>query len=172
MRITTLAAAATLVLSTTAAAQNVSYDYDRSRDFSALKTYAWVEPTVAPDDLNHRRIVGAIDAQLAAKGMRPAAPGAKPDVLIAYHARVARDYQVKAYGWGGYRVANRSGSARMEEIAVGALGVEMVEASTGALVWHGVVTKDLDLQASPEQREKNLNKAVEKLLKSYPTTRS
>jgi hypothetical protein len=31
-----------------------------------------------------------------------------------------------------------------------------------------VATRDLDVKATPEQREKNINKAVEKLFKHYP----
>lgn len=170
MRIATLIGAASLLLSTAAWAQDVSYDYDKARDFTSFKTYAWVRGTNLSDELNHQRVVDAIDAQLAAKGLRKVERGGNPDVLVAYHAAFGRDLQVNGSGWGGYRV-NRAGSARVEEVVVGALGVEIADAKTGAVVWHGVAKKDIDVKASPEKREKNINKAVEKLLKSYPASK-
>ena len=36
------------------------------------------------------------------------------------------------------------------------------------LVWRGVASKTLDTEAKPEKQEKNLKKAVDKLLKNYP----
>jgi hypothetical protein len=36
------------------------------------------------------------------------------------------------------------------------------------LVWRGVASKALDPKASPEKRQKNLDKAVAKLMKNYP----
>jgi len=36
------------------------------------------------------------------------------------------------------------------------------------LVWRGVASKTLDPKANPEKRQKNLNKAVAKLMKNYP----
>ena len=59
-----LATLATLTLSTAASAQSVSYDYDKDTDFSMLKTYAWVSGTNLRDELNHKRIMDAVDAQL------------------------------------------------------------------------------------------------------------
>jgi hypothetical protein len=36
------------------------------------------------------------------------------------------------------------------------------------LVWRGVASKTLDPKAKPEKQEKNLRKAVAKVLKNYP----
>lgn len=43
-----------------------------------------------------------------------------------------------------------------------------MDAKTGSIVWRGVASKEIDTKASPEKRDKNLRKAAEKLLKSYP----
>ena len=172
MRIATLVTAASLaLLTTTAMAQDVTYDYDKGADFSGLKTYAWVRGTPVNDELNHKRIVNAIDAQLAAKGFTKVEAGANPDVLVAYHASFNRDLQVTGFntGWGGYRFGpGGTGSARVDQIVVGTLIVDLVDAAKKTIVWRGVATKDLDPNASPEKREKNINKAAEKLFKNYP----
>jgi hypothetical protein len=36
------------------------------------------------------------------------------------------------------------------------------------LVWRGTASKTLDPKAKPEKKQKNLTKAVTKLLKNYP----
>jgi hypothetical protein len=44
----------------------------------------------------------------------------------------------------------------------------MYNASDKDLVWRGVASKTIDPKAKPDKRQKNLNKAVAKLLKNYP----
>jgi len=172
MRIGTFVTAAIVaVMGTVALAQNVSFDFDKSADFSRFRTYAWVKGTILSDELNHGRIVSAVNGQLAMRGFSQVAPGAKPDVLVAYHATFDRDLQITGFstGWGGYRFGgNRSGTARAEEILTGTLALDMVDAHSNAIVWRAIASKDVDVKANPEKREKNINRAVEKLFKTYP----
>ena len=46
--------------------------------------------------------------------------------------------------------------------------LHMASASAKALVWRGVGVKEIDTGAKPDKRDKNINKAVEKILKEYP----
>jgi hypothetical protein len=161
--------------STTAAAQEVTYDFDRSADFSKLHSYAWVRGTPVRDDFNHKRIVDAIDKQLVAKGLGKSEGKDQADILVAYHAAFSTNLEVNGFssGWGGYRFGPaRSGSARVEEILVGTLVVDIIDARTGTILWRGIATKELDVNASPEKRDKNINKAAEKLFKKYPPSPS
>jgi hypothetical protein len=169
LRIGTLIAIAVLSVSRALVAQEVTYDFDKSADFSQLHSYIWVRGTTVSDELNHKRIVAAIDQQLAAKGLRKADGKANADAYVAYHAAFSRDLEINASGWGGYRFGPaRSGSARVEEIVVGTLVVDIIDAKTGTILWRGIASKELDLQASPEKRDKNINNAAEKLFKKYP----
>lgn len=150
-------------------AQDVSYDYDKSFDFSKAKTYAWVDGTILKDEFNHKRIVDAVDAQLAAKGLAKAAAGAAPDVVVAYHASFDKDLRISGFssGWGGYRWgATRSGSATVDDVLIGTIVVDMMKDK--AIVWRGIASKEVDVKASPEKREKNINKGAEKLFKNFP----
>jgi hypothetical protein len=159
------------VLTTIAIAQQVTYDFDRAADFSTFKRYAWVRGTVLSDQLNHDRVVSAINAQLASRGLVQVQPADSPDVLVAYHASFDHNLQITGFssGWGGYRFpASRTGSARAEEIVVGSLVVDVVNARTKTIVWRGSATRDIDVNASPEKRDKNINKAAEKLFKNFP----
>jgi Domain of unknown function (DUF4136) len=171
MRIALLIGTASLALATSALAQEVSYDYDKATDFSQIKTYAWAPVGNVSDELNHKRIVDAIDAQLASKGLIRVEAGANPDVTVAYLATLSKDLQINGYatGWAGYRFGpGRSGSARVQGVLVGTLAVQILNAKTNSVVWRGTATKDLDANASPEKRDKNINKAAEKLFKKYP----
>ena len=165
------AAVLSLALTTVITAQTVSFDFDRSASFGSFKSYAWVKGHSVPDPLVDRRLVGAVDAQLTLKGMTRVAPEARPDVLVAYHASFDKDLQIVGFGsgWGGYRFGGtRTASARAEQILVGTMIVDIVDARTKTIVWRGTATKDIDVNANPDKRDKNIAKTTEKLFKSYP----
>lgn len=44
----------------------------------------------------------------------------------------------------------------------------MYDPANHHLVWLGAASKTLDLKAKPEKRQKNLNRAVTKLMQNYP----
>ena len=53
-------------------------------------------------------------------------------------------------------------------VYVGQLDLSMYDPAQKQLVWRGVASKTLDPKAKPEKKEKNIRKAVQKLLKKYP----
>lgn len=164
-------AVAALVASAPAFAQEVSYDYDKTFDFSKAKTYGWIDGTPLKDQFNHQRIVSAVDAQLKLKGLTLVVAGATADVLVAYHASFDKDVRISGFssGFGGYRFgATRSGTATVDDILVGTIIVDVVSAAEKKIVWRGMATKEVDPKADPEKREKNINKAAEKLFKNFP----
>jgi hypothetical protein len=166
MRIATFFTTACLALfGTVVFAQSVTYDFDRSANFIRFKTYAWVQGTHLSDQLNHQRIMRAVDAQLTARGFSKV--GANPDVLVAYHASFDKNLQINAFG-SGPRVGLRSATATVEEIVVGTLAVDVMDAQTHNIVWRGIASKELDAKASPEKKEKGIDKAAEKIFKNYP----
>jgi hypothetical protein len=172
MRFRTFVATVVVVLlGTIAFAQRVTYDFDRSANFASFTSYAWVRGSVTPDELNNARIVKAVDAQLAARGFKRVEASEAPDVLVAYHTSFDKDLQITGFssGWGGYRFGpSRSATARTEVIVTGTLAVDMVDANTKTIVWRGLASKDLDVKADPGKRERNINKAVEKIFKNFP----
>jgi len=165
-----VSAAGLAVMSTVAMAQTVTYDFDRSVNFTGFKTYAWVRGTGVDDPINHRRVVEAISGQLAAKGLARIEAGERPDVLVAYHASFDRDLQISGFatGWGPYRLRSGSAVARTEQILTGTLVVDVVDAHTGNIVWRGTASKEVDADADPRRRERNIRRAAERLFKNYP----
>ena len=63
---------------------------------------------------------------------------------------------------------DRYGSATVQPVLVGALVVDITDARTRALVWRGMASGDIKPSDKPEQRDKKLAKATEKMFKNYP----
>jgi hypothetical protein len=153
------------------AQSSVTYDFDGSANFASFKTYAWVAGTEVGDRLNHERIVAAVDAQLAQRGLMKAASVDAADVLVAYHASFDKNLRITGFssGWGGYRFGGmRTGTATTEEILVGTLVIDVVQANTKTIVWRGTATGEVNTKANPEKRDKNINRAAAKIFKNYP----
>ena len=53
-------------------------------------------------------------------------------------------------------------------IYIGQLALDMYASSPKTLVFRTVASKTLDTEAKPEKQQKNLAKAVTKMLKNYP----
>ena len=94
MRGATFVTCVLTLVGTMALAQSVTYDYDRANSFSNYKTYAWTRGSELTDELNHTRVVRAIDGALVAKGLVRVEPTANPDVLVAYHASFDKNLQI------------------------------------------------------------------------------
>jgi hypothetical protein len=160
-----------LLFGTLALAQSVTYDYDRTAKFSSYKTYAWTRGTELTEELNHARVVRAIDAALVAKGLARVEPSANPDVVVAYHASFEKNLEISgsAHGWGPFGLGgDRTGSARVEPIVVGTLVVDISDARTTAIVWRSLASSDIRPTDKPESRDKKIAKATEKMFRNFP----
>jgi Domain of unknown function (DUF4136) len=172
MRIATFTTCVWLaLLGTIALAQSVTYDYDRAVHFATYKTYAWAHGTELTDELNHARVVRALDAVLAAKGLARVEASANPDALVAYHASFDTNIEItgSTHGWGPVGLgADRWGSARVQPVLVGTLVVDISDARTKAIVWRSLASSDIRPTDKPQSRDKKIAKATEKMFKNYP----
>jgi hypothetical protein len=172
MRIATyLTIVCVTLLATITLAQSVTYDYDRTASYSKFKTYAWTRGTELTDELNHARVVRAIDAALVRKGLARVEPSANPDVLVAYHASFEKNLEItgSAHGWGPIGLGgDRFGSARVQPVVVGTLVVDISDARTNAVVWRSLASSDIRSTDKPETRDKKIAKATEKMFRNYP----
>jgi len=145
-------------------AQSINVDWDRNvHDFARYKTYAWVRPLrPTANPLMDERIVTAIDAQLAAKGMRKVDSGS--DLLVTYNAGVKEQRSAMATGMGGWRM----GMGRVDPIIenVGTLVVDLSDAGQKKLIWRGAASDTLSDKS--DKNSKKIEKAVEKMFKKYP----
>jgi hypothetical protein len=156
-------------------AQEVQFDYDRSANFGAYKTYQWIDYREVPveDQILDRDIKRSVDAQLASKGLRRVESGG--DLVVGYKAAVSQEKEFNSLGgwggpggfgwpiggWGNTRVTTST-------IEVGKLIIGMFDPATKQLVWRGSASKTLDIKKDPDKNYRNLEKAMAKLFKSYP----
>ena len=170
MKSMTVLIAAVVLAPAVVLAQKTSFDYDKTANFAAFKTYSLKDGTKVGDPLIDNRIVSAIETELAAKGMKASAE--KPDVTVVYHIAFDKQKDITAYntGRGGYRWGGGWGTTdvRVNEILVGTLVIDIADANKGELAWRGIGVKEVDVQAKAEKRDKNINNAVAKILKNYP----
>jgi len=187
MKKNTLISIALLFLAaSTAVAQDVRYNFDKDTDFSKLKTYKWVTIKDASklDDLRDKQIKDAVEAELTKKGLTNTEADTA-DLYVGYQAGIGTEKQFTSYntGWGygpgwygggwygGGGVYGGGGgmtTGQTSTIYVGQLAVDFYDSKNHDLVWRGIASKTLDPKAKPEKQQKNLAKAVAKLLKNYP----
>lgn len=162
-------------------AQDVRYNFDRNADFAKYKTYKWVpiKDATKVSDLVDKQIKSAVDAELSTKGLTKV-EGDKADLYIGYQPAIGQEKQFNSYstgwgygpGWGGGWYGGGMGSTSTygstSTIYSGQLDLDMYDSSGHDLVWRGVVSKTIDPKAKPEKQQKNLEKAIKKLLKNYP----
>jgi hypothetical protein len=160
-----------LVLPVVAIAQKTSYDYDKTATFQAYKTYALRDGTKVGDKLIDDRFVAALDAELARKGLTKSET---PDILVAYHVAFDKQQDVSAFSTGGGPYGWRWGGGwsttdvRVREILIGTLVIDVVDAKRNEVAWRGIGVKEVNPQAKPDKRDRNINDAVKKILKNYP----
>jgi Domain of unknown function (DUF4136) len=171
-----------LLAACSALAQDVRYNFDKNTDFSKFKSYKWVpiEGAAKVNDLVDKQIKDAFDTQLAQKGLTKV-DTETADLFIGYQAAVGTEKQFTSYssdwGYGGgwYRGGWYGGAGGMSTttgqtstIYKGQLALDMYDPANKDLVWRGIASKTIDTKAKPEKQQKNLDKALAKLMKNYP----
>lgn len=164
-----LTLAAVLVTCMVVAAQDVRTNYMPGTNFAKYKTYKWVsiEGGGHPNQIVDAQIKQSIDSQLAAKGLTKT-DDEKADLYVAYQISVDKEKQWNAYGMGGGVRFGGMGTATSSTINVGTLVLDMYDPAQKQLVWTGNATKTIDPSKSQEKNQKNLDKAMQKLLKTFP----
>ncbi len=161
-----------------AAAQDVRFNYKQGTDFSKYRTYKWVTvPGVQyPHQLLDEQIKQAIDAQLSMKGLSKTESD-NPDLYVTYQLAIDKEKQWNSFstgganwGWGGWGGWGGMQTTTMtsETINVGTLDLDIYEVGTKQQIWRGEVSKTVKQQKDPQKLQKNLNKAMAKLMKNYP----
>jgi hypothetical protein len=159
-----------LLASSLTPAQDVTSNAMPGTDFSKYHTYKWVaiEGATQPNQIVDAQIKASVDSQLAAKGLTKT-DGDNANLFIGYQVSIDQEKQWNAYGMGGGpRWGGGMGTATSSVISIGTLVLDMYDPTTKKLVWTGRATKTLDSSANQEKKQKNLDKAMQKLLKNYP----
>lgn len=159
-----------LLASSMTPAQDVTTNSMPGADFTKYHTYKWVtiEGASHPNQIVDAQIKASIDSQLGAKGLTKTQSD-KADLYIDYQVSVSQQRQWNAYGTGmGFRLGGGMATATSSTMDIGTLVLDMYDPSSKQLVWTGRATKTIDPSNSQEKKQKNLDKAMQKLLKNFP----
>jgi hypothetical protein len=154
---------------------DVDFDYDTAADFTALKTYSWMPPTgnAVADELLVKRIRGAVDAQLQAKGRTPSAD--KPDFLIGMQlsGKTTNGGSVGVgvsvgIPVGRGRVSVGGGKSKPIEKKEGTLVLDFLDAKTKSLLWRATASGAVEPSSTPEYQQNRINAIVAEMLSNFP----
>lgn len=153
----------------------VSQDYALGTPFNEYKTYAYYKKGVDEakiSDLDKKRILRAIDTEMAAKGF---IKSENPDLLVSIFTDSKERVDVYnnnwgwgfGYGWGwgggfwGNNVINN-----VSRTTEGILYIDLIDAQKKELIWQGVGTAPL--KSTPEKKVERTNEIVKEILEQFP----
>ena len=159
-------------------------DYDRSYNFSRLKTWDFKVITRMPEDpvgtntLWNQRIREGLEIHFAQLGYQKVDNGT-PTFLVTYFMGIKEKYDIRYidYGfpdplgpwgrwgrWYGWETWGR-GPVDVWQIPYheSTLVVDVIDARTNQMVWRGYDTRTIDFEKS----EKTIHKSIEKLTKRF-----
>lgn len=157
----------------------VAADYDREADFNQYKTFAFFKPGIDKaeiSDIDKRRILRAIEAELMAKGMTKSE---NPDMLVSIFTKSNQRVDVynNAWGWGGWGWGGIGGWGwgwgpgwgrnQVTTKTEGILYIDLIDTDKKELVWQGsgtgyLVTKNI------EKKEARIKEFVAKTMEQFP----
>jgi hypothetical protein len=146
-----------------AGAAEVQVDYDSHTDFSRYKTWSWrSDGTPAPNPVADKRLHEAIETRLKARGLERLESGGALEVV--YHA--AGENQISVEKLGYKEPEFETEAARVHYVRVGTVLLDMIDASTGKVVWRGQAKG----AANPDYKDitRKIDGAIEKLFEHFP----
>jgi len=149
---------------------NVKSDYDTKAIFSEYKSYGFYKTGVDKveiNDLDKKRILRAIDANLSSKGL---AKSNTPDLLINFTTKVEKSVQVNqnyGFGWGWWNPFWYGNNfVNTYETIEGILVIDLIDAKKNELVWQGI--GKAPLVDGPQAKTERINEIVTAIVAKYP----
>jgi hypothetical protein len=141
-------------------------DWDRGTDFRGYETFEFAPtpkeeqkgPEVSNKAFLDRRIRRAVTAVLEEKGLRPAEPGGRAELLVVYWMNLRDVVNVYSYG---YYPSGSTYSSYQE----GTLVLDFVDRELDEVVWRGWVE---GMKAEVRHSEEQIFHVVGKILKGFP----
>lgn len=159
---------------TSCSSVKVSSDYDKEANFESYKTFAFFKPGIDKaeiNDLDKRRILRAIEAELIAKGLTKSE---NPDLLVSIFTKSQQIVEIYndawGYGgWGGYGPGWRYGWNNQPVVSTqseGTLFIDLIDMKNKELIWQGMGTGDIPLKM--EKKEEQIKEFVTKIMAKFP----
>ncbi|CAL2103610.1 conserved exported protein of unknown function [Tenacibaculum sp. 190130A14a] len=164
------------LLVTSCSSVKVATDYDTKANFNNYKTFAFYKTGIdkAPiSDLDKKRIMRAVEAELVAKGMTKSS---NPDVLVSLFTKSRERININdnnfGWGWGygwGWNPWMWGGANRLNvnQYTEGTLFLDIIDAKNKELVWQGIGTGALKIR-NAEKKEERIKEFVKEIMSKYP----
>ena len=172
---TSIILATTALVLTGCATMNVSSHVLKGADFTQYRTFEWGpadalptgDPRLDRDPFFQDHVQGAVEKQMAAKGIERASSGS-PDLLIHIHASIAQRINPnQADLAGGYCTADNCPG--LSEYEAGTIVLDMIDARTNRLVWRGWAQNNIESALeNSDELEKVIDEAVTRMFAKFP----
>jgi hypothetical protein len=144
-------------------------DYDSGVDFSKYKTYAFYKPgidKVEISDLDKRRILKAIDKEMAGKSLMKSKT---PDLLVSINTTAKEKVYVNSmnygyWGWNPFFLGPNFNTVSSQ--TEGALYIDLIDVNTKQLVWQG--KGNGGITEYTKDRDERIGLFVTEILNTYP----
>jgi hypothetical protein len=155
-----LAIGLTLLPQASAAKAKISTQAMPGVNFSAYKTYAWVNslPPAGMNPVMYQTIMMDIDSALAGLGYQKVADTGQLSMILTIGAREKTDIQ----SWGRFGL-----QTSVYQYTQGQLSLDAYDTNTKQALWHGQATETVN-PSKPNQTK--INAAVGQLMASFPAT--
>lgn len=150
----------------------VNYDFDKDTSFNNYTTYNYFpEMVTGLSDLDAKRLLDAIDANMGSKGILLAE---EPEFFINIHSRSFQGPKNSAVGVGLGGTGRSVGGGLSVGIPVGRPALELeiqfdfIDSQKNILFWQGVSQSAYKEGLTPVGREQRLKEIVDKVFSKYP----
>ena len=173
---------ALLIMVTSCSSVRVATDFDKNANFSAYKTFAFFKTGIDKaeiSDLDKRRILKAIEAEMLTKGFTKSE---NPDILISLFTKSNQRVDVYnnswgfgGWGWGGWGPWGGGfgpgwgwgwNQPNVSTSTEGVLFIDLIDANKKELIWQGTGTGFLT--QNMEKKEARIQEFVSKIMENYP----
>lgn len=166
-----------VIFTTSANAQKIRVEFDKTLDFASFKTFAWAPLNTSSRPMLVAAIAGAVESELTARGLKRTTEN--PDLYIEMYGAVDSDaavtYSDLYSGYGGIPPFDQNflvwgampGAVTTAVVHKGQLVVDLIDADRKKIAWRGVATEKLS--DNRKKVVKQVNTAVEKMFQQYPS---
>ena len=162
-----------LVILTSCSSVRVVTDYDTKVDFTSYKTFAFYKKGIdkaSVSDLDKKRIMRAVEAELVAKGF---SKSANPDILVSIFAKSREQVNVSdnnigiGWGWGYNPWFYGRTNININQYTEGTLFIDFIDKNTNELIWQGIGSGAMKM-SNIEKKEERINEFVYEIISTYP----
>lgn len=158
-------------------------DYDKNANFNSYKSYAFYKTGIDKaqiSDLDKKRILHAIDAEMSAKGF---VKSENPDILVSIFTKEREQVDIYnnfwgggglGWGWspfywgGGFGPGWGGGGNNVTTQTKGSLYIDLIDTKNKELIWQGKGDGSLNNTKNIEKKEMRIKEFVAEIMTQYP----